>query len=277
MTNDPRRPGGHEPADDCEMSPALQRAFAAHPTDMTHLIDELHRRVHDEASLLDLMARAAREAVRMILDVDWAGVTAQFVGQPFTAAHTDQRVLIVDEGQYDQGDGPCLAAARTDRSVAMTIDQVRLRWPRLALVADAAGVEGFLARPLHSRAQAVGSLNMYSARSGGVRAPDPDVLTVLIEYLERGISDYSAAQLGEEQALRIKNALANRQAVDHAIGVLMALLHLDAEQAAFVLESESERRALDQAVVAAEVIAHHTMTRPEDYDDRVDPGESEHH
>src|SRR3954471_5733223 len=106
MTPDPshhgRDPVDPEPDSDAgtEASAALIRALAAHPEDIARLVEELHRRVTDEDSLLDLMHRTSREAVRMITDVHWAGVTAQFAGAPFTAANTDSRVLVVDEGQY---------------------------------------------------------------------------------------------------------------------------------------------------------------------------------
>src|ERR1700712_4950109 len=175
-------------------SAALLRALAAHPEQMAQLIEELHRRVRDEDTLVDLMGRASREAVRLLTDVHWAGVTAQFAGAPFTAAHTDDRVLVVDEGQYEQHDGPCLRSMRTDRTVRMTDQQVRVLWPHLADVADRAGVRSFRAEPLHARDTAVGSLNLYSATPNGLADPDPDVLTVLTEYLDRGLADYSAAQ-----------------------------------------------------------------------------------
>ena len=115
-------------------------ASAAQRIRMVELMLALHRRVHDEDSLLDLLARAAREAVRLIDDTDWAGVTLRFAGEPFTAAHTDRRVLVVDQGQYGQGDGPCLAAMRTDQWVAVTGTQIRPRWPHLARIAETAGV-----------------------------------------------------------------------------------------------------------------------------------------
>ena len=94
-------------------APATEPA-ATNRIRMVELMLALHRRVHDEDSLLDLMHRTSREAVRMITDVHWAGVTAQFAGAPFTAANTDSRVLVVDEGQYGQGDGPCPPGIRLD-------------------------------------------------------------------------------------------------------------------------------------------------------------------
>jgi GAF domain-containing protein len=188
---------------------------------MVELMVELHRRVQDEDSLLDLLSRASREAVRSIYDADWAGVTLRFAGEPFTAAHTDPRVLIVDQGQYGQGDGPCLAAMRTDQWVNMAGADTRLRWPHLAPIALAAGVRAFLATPLHAGNRAVGSLNLYSGRAEGLRIPDPDVLTVLTGYLDRGLTDYTAAQPGQNGALMVQRLLRDRRVVAQAADIVL--------------------------------------------------------
>src|SRR6478609_2314971 len=196
---------------------------AAQRIRMVELMLTLHRRVHDEESLLDLLARAAREAVRLIDDADWAGVTVRFAGEPFTAAHTDRRVLVVDQGQYGQGDGPCLAAMRTDQWVVVTGAQIRPRWPYLAPIAEAAGVRAYLATPLHAGDRAIGSLNLYSARADGLRTPDDDVLTVLTGYLDRGLTDYIAAHPGQNGALTVQHLLRDRRVVAHAADILMML------------------------------------------------------
>jgi hypothetical protein len=166
------------------------------------------------------MHRDSREAVRMITDVHWAGVTAQFAGPPFTAAHTDTRVLIVDEGQYGQGDGPCLQAMRTDRVVTMTSEDVSEQWPILAAAVAEAGVRAFHAEPLHVRHQSVGSLNLYSGHPGGLDTPDPDVLTVLTEYLDQGLTDFSAAQPGEPDARRLQDLIHARFLINQAVGMV---------------------------------------------------------
>jgi hypothetical protein len=95
--------------------------------------------------------------------------------------------MIADEGQYGQGDGPCLQALRADRPVSMTIEQVVDQWPILAAASEA-GVRALHAEPLHARQHAVGCLNMYSATSGCLQDPDPDLLVVLTEYLDRGLN-----------------------------------------------------------------------------------------
>src|ERR1700712_2609806 len=128
-------------SDDAPVSAALLRALAARPELAADLIEALNVPVREAQDLLDLMGRAAREAVRLLAGVDWAGVTAQFDGErPFTAAHTDEKVLFVDESQYPQHDGPCLLAVRSDRQIRMPLTEVEARWPQLAVGARAAGV-----------------------------------------------------------------------------------------------------------------------------------------
>jgi hypothetical protein len=195
-------------------------------------------------------------------DAHWAGVTAQFAGSPFTAAHTDEKVLIVDEGQYGQGDGPCLTAMRQDREVAMTITEFRDRWPHLAHAADTAGVQAFLAEPLHARGRAVGSLNLYSAAADGLRTADRDVLTVLTGYLDRGLNDYSAAQPGETQARYIQESLRQHRQINHAIGILMATHDLTPDDAAALLQSHADRTGVPVHQAADHIIEQHHDQRP---------------
>jgi hypothetical protein len=217
---------------------------------------ELRRRVSDEDSLFDLMHRSSREAVRILSGVDWAGVTAQFAGKPFTAAHTEQRVLIVDEGQYGQGDGPCLQALRTGRAVTMSSEEVTDRWPVLARAVHVAGVRSFHAEPLHIRDHTVGCLNLYGAKPGTL-TPDPDLLTVLLEYLDRGLTDYTAAHPEENDAWQLQDMLHSRFQVNQAVGVLMAVHGVDVTTAQDLLAEEATNSNTTLVDAAQVVIRRH--------------------
>jgi hypothetical protein len=86
----------------------------------------------------------------------------------------------------------------TRRSAALTraidsrpevvADKVATIWPDLGRAAGGVGVRSFSAVPLHSGVLAVGSLNLYS---GCEKLPDmePDLLAVIVDYLERGLRD----------------------------------------------------------------------------------------
>ena len=241
-------------------SAALIRALAAHPEQIANLIEALHRRAGDADALLDLMGRIAREAVRLLTGVGWAGITAQFDGPPLTAAHTDATVLVVDERQYSAGDGPCLQAMHTGETVAMTLEQVRRRWPHLAATADEVGVRSFLAVPLQVGGRAVGVLNLYSAEHT-VPQPDPDLLTVLTEYAGRGLTDFqdSRPDPTPEQALR--QAMTRWATVERAIGVMMAVYGFSADYAREVLCDQAQDWGRTLSDQATRIITDNTSPR----------------
>ncbi|GAA2007987.1 GAF and ANTAR domain-containing protein [Nakamurella flavida] len=243
---------------------AVRRALDALPQDASRLVQELARQVDSEAALIEIMQRASAEAVRLIADVSWAGVTAHVDGVPFTAAHTDARMLVIDEGQYHEGDGPCLRAMRTGQTIWMSLDDVRQVWADLAEVADRIGVRAFRAEPLHARDTAVGALNLYSERDGGLRQPDMAVLTVLRHFLDRGFTEYSARQPGEDQAVLIREAARARVVIGRATGVLMALRGLDQDTAREELTRLAAEQDVDVVIAAQDVIDRHLPPRDRD-------------
>ena len=243
-------------------SSAFLRASAAYPQQTAQLVTQLQRPARTADDLLELLDRGCREAVRTIDDVDWAGISAHLGGPPFTAAHTAQRVLIVDEGQYEQNDGPCVQAVRTDTPVAMTLEQVADRWPHLTQAATDAGVLSFLALPLHAAGRAVGSLNLYSAHAGGVRNPQPDLLTVLAELLDRGLDDYLAVLPLQLRAQQLLAALTGRVTVNTAVGILMARAGLDHHNADTLLRDTADRMGVGTAALAALIVAEHLPPDP---------------
>ena len=192
----------------------------------------------------------------------WVGVTARYAGTPFTAAHTDDRVLVVDRAQYAQGDGPALAAMRTDQKTAATLEQARRRWPLLAGAATAAGVRSFLSEPLHAGGRTVGSLNLYSDRPGGLRTPglDPTLLAVLAGYLDRGLADYRGGHPGADGAARSQSILRDRRTVHRAMAVLTAARGLTAADAAATLHRRANDRGMPVRRIADEVIHHDDAT-----------------
>ena len=160
--------------------------------------------------------------MRLLEDARWAGVTARFAGEPCTVARTDPVVVPVDRAQYAQGDGPALAAMRTDHRVAGTVQEMQDRWPRWARTAAAAGVRSFLSEPLHTGEHPVGSLNLYSPRPGGIRDPEPMQLTVLTDILDHALADYRATRPATESAARVQASLRDHWDRLHPAGLPVA-------------------------------------------------------
>jgi len=200
----------------------LAAALADQPLRIADRLDRLTGEVHDENSLLDLMYRIAGEAEQSMPDVDSAGVTARFDGAPFTMAHTHERVLAVDEGQYETGDGPCLRALQTGERVRMSTDQIQDTWPALGAIARAAGVETVLAIPVPVYGiLPAAALNLYSSRAHAFEPVDEHTTTVLARYLGLGLTQYCDHQPELGRTMRLTAALESRRVIDTAVGTLM--------------------------------------------------------
>ncbi|WP_409328856.1 PP2C family protein-serine/threonine phosphatase [Trujillonella humicola] len=110
---------------------------------------------------LDDVVALAAHAVPGCLGV---GVSLAIDGEVHTVALTGDPARLLDELQYDRGDGPCLTALRRDEEVACDDYAVDRRWPDLARAARSAGVSSSLSVPLHAGNGVVGALNCYAGR-----------------------------------------------------------------------------------------------------------------
>ena len=227
-------------------------ALAAHPEQMADLIDMLHRRAPDAEPLLDLLGRVAQAAVCVLAGIDGAAVASLLDPSPFTVAHTDARVLAVDDQQYATNGGLCLQAARRGVAVAMTVDQVRRRWPLLAATAHRAGFKSFLAVPVRAGNQCVGVLNLYGA-GDAVLTPDPDLLTVLTEYAGQGFTDFTDHQRFAGAVLR--QAVSDHKVIGQAISLLVAVHGFSYPYAEAVLHDQAHDWERTPAEQAARIIA----------------------
>jgi GAF domain-containing protein len=83
---------------------------------------------------------------------------------------TDSVSALVEQLQYDLGEGPCLDAYRQDRPVLEPNlrDPVAPRWPAFTPPAVEAGVRAIFGFPLQVGAVRLGALNLYRDATGGL-------------------------------------------------------------------------------------------------------------
>jgi transcriptional regulator with GAF, ATPase, and Fis domain len=234
-------------------------AGAAHdelsPTMLGKMLVTAGRSIADEDDLLTLLQRVAGIAQEVIDGADSAGVTIDFGGRTYTAVHTDQRTLQVDDDQYDAGDGPCLHAARTGTTVLVDATAAVDRWPRFAAAAAAEGIYSFLAAPLHAAGQPLGSFNLYGRTRSAFDTLDGEILDLLTATVSRTIGDFARFRSASDVAESIERALATRGPIDQAKGMLMAIHGIDADQAFDRLRTQSQNTNTPLYAVATALIA----------------------
>ena len=224
------------------------------PAELGRMLVRIGRSVADEEDLLELLQQFVEIAHEAIDGADSSGVTIDMGGRTYTAVHTDARTLKVDTEQYDAGEGPCLHAARTGTVVQVDAEEAHERWPRFCEAARAEGVRSFLAAPLFTNEQSVGSFNLYgrdpaafdSRRRGDPRPAHHD-----------GVPHHRrlrAVQVGHHVADTIQGALVNRAPIEQAKGMLMALHGIDASAAFDMLRRESQAKNIRLHVIASDLV-----------------------
>ena len=225
------------------------------PTKLGRMLVSAGRNVTDEDDLLTLLQRVAEIAHEAIDGADSTGVTIDLGGRMYTAVHTDERTLRVDAEQYDAGDGPCVEASRTGSIVLVDADDAEQRWPRFAAVARDEGILSFLAAPLFTSEQSLGSFNLYGRTRSAFDALDADILELLTTTVARTIGDFARFKSARDVADSIQRALQTRAPIEQAKGMLMALHGIDADKAFDLLRRQSQASNTRLHVVAAELVS----------------------
>jgi transcriptional regulator with GAF, ATPase, and Fis domain len=224
------------------------------PATLGRMLVSAGRSIADEDDLLTLLQRVAAIAQEAIDGADSTGVTIDLAGRTYTAVHTDERTLRVDEEQYDAGEGPCLHASRNRSTVLVDCEDARQRWPRFAAAAAQEGIHSFLAAPLFTTEQTLGSFNLYGRSRRAFDRLDAEILDLLTAAVSRAIGDFARFKSARDAAESIQRALQTRAPIEQAKGVLMAMHGVDADKAFDILRRESQNSNVPVRVVAIDFL-----------------------
>jgi GAF domain-containing protein len=187
---------------------------------------------------LDNLARTASESLGAS-----CAVTVRSGRMPLTAAHSDSLAAAVDEAQYEQGQGPCLHALDSGDIVAIPDVTRDDRWAGYHAHALAHGVRSSLSLPLQADGLTTGALNFYSESTHAF--DDPTLMSAATALAAQGGAVVGVAVRQAQQAeltTQLREALATRAVIDHAIGILMAQQRCTADEAIALLRSASQNR-----------------------------------
>jgi transcriptional regulator with GAF, ATPase, and Fis domain len=224
------------------------------PAKLGQLLVSVGRTVSDEDDLLTLLQRVVEIAHDAIDGADSTSLTIDLRGRTYTAVHTDDRTLRVDSEQYDAGDGPCLEASRTGAVVLVNADDPEDRWPRFTAAAREEEILSFLAAPLITGEQSLGSFNLYGHARSAFDTLDAEILELLTTTVSRTLGDFARFKSARDVADSIQRALQTRAPIEQAKGILMALHGVDADEAFDMLRRESQATNTRLHTVATELV-----------------------
>ncbi len=223
------------------------------PDDLADVFAEVARDLLAEADLSAVLTRISRLAVETIDGARHCGVTTVHRDRVETTGASDDVPRQVDQIQYDTGEGPCLDAIR-EHEVFETGDirAERHRWQAFASrVADESGIRSMLSFRLFS-GETMGALNLYSEDVDAFDDEDRHVGSVFAAHA-------AVAMDGARKVENMERALASRDVIATAKGMLMAQSGLSEEEAFDILRRASQRMNVKLREVARRVVAREPL------------------
>jgi transcriptional regulator with GAF, ATPase, and Fis domain len=194
----------------------------------------------------DTLASVTAAAVHLIGGVDCADVLLIKDGEYQSIAATSEVAPRVDAAQLRTGEEPCLEAAA--HAVMIRCDNFveDSRWPHFAPAAVAAGVHSVLSFQLYSHAADTGALNLFGYHARRFNAESEAIGAMLATHA-------ATALIAANRQHQFDSALASRDVIGQAKGIIMERFDLDAVRAFEMLTRMSQNSSTPVSVVAAEI------------------------
>lgn len=248
------QPGG------VELRATVESGVVRQLDEVTDALDGLARDLANQEDLPLVLARLCRQVVHAIPGAELASITVRDpAGRPLTIAATHDDARDLDGIQHESGQGPGVLAAEAGAVVRVNLVERAEHWPVFRDAATARGVASVLAAPLYINTDYHGSLNLYGEKPHGYRKLDAALLELYTTAAEAALQAEQRGVLSREHIGQLRDALLSRAVIDQAKGIIMALRHVDADEAFAALVSQSQRENRKLREVAQDFV--NTVTR----------------
>ncbi|CAM05926.1 ANTAR domain-containing protein [Saccharopolyspora erythraea NRRL 2338] len=180
--------------------------------------------------------RIASFAVELVDGCEHAGILLVHPGREIqTAAATSDLVRESDRLQGELGEGPCLDAARNREEVYRIADMTReeYRWTRYVPHARRMGIGSMMGFLLYTDEDELGALDLYSSR--------PSAFTEHSELVGWLLASHAAVAFSSARtAAQLHAAIATRQDIGEALGIIMERYKITGDEAFKVLKHSSQ-------------------------------------
>ncbi len=193
------------------------------------------------------LTRLTEAAIAHVPGAAHAGLTMRSKDGTLTShAPSHPAIVALDRAQAEFGEGPCVDAFGSPQASAVHVADLALpagRWPRFGPVALRAGVVGVLCIPLAPRQATPGAITFYATRAD---AFDATAHTIALAFATQA----AVAVYGAEQVADLRRAIASRDLIGQAKGILMERFGLDERRAFDLLVRSSQDTNIKLADVA---------------------------
>lgn len=167
---------------------------------------------------------------------------------------TNPVVLEADKAQYELGQGPCLTAWATERTVVIHDITTEDRWPLWCQAVSKLAVRSVISAPLMAGTQCLGALKIYSDQPGMYDETTARPLEKLIVPASTLLDNIQSSDAPQRFTSVLTSALNSRDAINRAQGFLMHMYGLDHSAAVHKLLDLSRTQNLPLLNVSADIL-----------------------
>lgn len=187
-------------------------------------------------------------AVRSVPPAQHAGITIASRNEVRTASSTGRYPVLLDESQQRHLEGPCVSAAWYHHIVLIDDMALETRWPAYRRDAiERSPIRSVVSFELFTEPPHTGALNLYAEQPGVF---DEEAIELGMIYATHTALAWSLVR----REGQFRSALATRDIIGQAKGIIMERFRVDAVQAFELLKRLSQTSNVPLVVVAEKLI-----------------------
>jgi hypothetical protein len=218
-----------------------------------HRVNSLSELNLSSETLDSVLGHIGRIGVATLGGWDAAATTLVEGKRVATFGGTDERVISIDQRQYDTGSGPCVAALGGETQYLNGVN-VKPEWRQVAEAAANAGIYSILSFPIENNDEVIGALNFYSSERDALRPGQREEGSLFTAHAAVTLSNTKELLRRGEKVEQLEEALETRTMIGQATGLLMAQDGLTSDQAFQKLVSVSQNSNLKLRDIAQKYV-----------------------
>ncbi|HEX3841027.1 MAG TPA: ANTAR domain-containing protein [Acidimicrobiales bacterium] len=232
-------------------------------SELTSNLAEVARVLFAAGSVADTLQAVVDQAVASIEGCDFAGIFLLEADAVATAVKTHPVVLDIDDLQQATGEGPCLDAIEQRTTIYAEDLADDTRWPTFGPQAAAAGARCALAFHLYTDGT-LGALNLYAQYPRAFGATDRAKGLIFATLSALALGGARTHEDEDRRAINLNQALATRELIGQAQGILMERERITSDQAFDILRRASQHLNVRLREVAQDLVdtGDRPVTRP---------------
>ena len=209
---------------------------------------EAARSLQQQESVERTLRAIVRTAPEIVQGVEHVGVTALRRDRTVTSpAYTDDLVVLLDQAQNEEGEGPGLAAAEQNTVVRIDDTAREPRWPKFAARAAELGVRSLVAFGLGATDGSRIALSLHAQHPGAFRGVTGEVASLYAEHASLALGNAANVE-------SLRAAMTRRQIIGEATGILMERHRTGSGEAFSLLVRASQRLNAKLGLIAEYVV-----------------------